>query len=199
MWGLSLSEPPHELLLDLSSGAAGPRGSPAGELRDVRPLGRAAARRAPRKHSFTVTFGGTIASRSPLRARAEERASFSWTGSSRAAEPPGTTSGRYSVSTCAAGSSRSRSSSRDHPGRLLARAGYPLQHMQPAIQALWSAYRLASPGRPDAPAHDPSSRPSGSCRAAVERAQGLTALVGACCDPGPVSRQHAPPSRRCSA
>src|SRR5215207_2125177 len=62
-----------------------------------------------------------------------------------------------------------------HPDRFVDRAGYPLRLMRPAIQAFWSAYRSAS-GRPPALARVIELAGVRLLQAAVERAQDMAAL-----------------------
>ena len=61
------------------------------------------------------------------------------------------------------------------PGRLAAHARHPLRRLQPAMRALWEAYRRASARPLAAAARRSSSRRCGCSQAAIEHAQGSRA------------------------
>jgi aminoglycoside phosphotransferase (APT) family kinase protein len=173
MWGLSLPEPSHELLLDLSAGAldlvARVQASDAlcrrleevrdadaadalvhGDLRWDNCLAVAVVGSRRRTRALLVDWelaGGGVPESDVGTVLAEYLRA--WVGSIPIVDP-------------------------GDPGRLVARAGYPLSSMQPAISAFWSAYRLAAPTRPVLR----RVIELGAVRllqTAVERAQGLAA------------------------
>jgi Ser/Thr protein kinase RdoA (MazF antagonist) len=144
MWGLSLPEPAHDLVVDLSAGAqdlvarvqmsdtmcarleelraAGSDGALVhGDLRWDNCLALAApsSRRRTRVLLVDWELAGAGAAGFDVGTVLAEYLRV-WIGSIPIAEPA-------------------------DPGRLVARAGYPLRRMQPAIQDFWSAYRLANP------------------------------------------------------
>jgi aminoglycoside phosphotransferase (APT) family kinase protein len=176
MWGLSLPEPPHELLLELSAGAqdlvarlqgsrvlcdrldelraAGADGALVhGDLRWENCLALAAhgARRRTRVLLVDWELAGRGAAAFDAGTVLAEYLQ-SWVGSIPIVTP-------------------------DDPGRLVARAGHPLWRMRPAMQAFWSAYRLASP-RPPPLRRVVELAAVRLLQSAVERAQGLATPSG---------------------
>jgi Ser/Thr protein kinase RdoA (MazF antagonist) len=172
MWALSLPEPPHHLLIDLSMGAqdlvARVQASKAlcnrlEELREVGFDGVLVHGDLRWDNCLAVAAGGSR--------RRTRLLLVDWelAGDGPAAFDVGTVVAEYlrawleSIPIVDPG----------EPGRLVAQAGHPLWRMQPAVQAFWSAYGLAS-------AHRPPLRRMielGAVRilqTAVEQAQGLT-------------------------
>jgi Ser/Thr protein kinase RdoA (MazF antagonist) len=147
MWGLSLPEPPHELLLDLSAGA-----------RDL--VARLQASHAlcdrieelRREGSDGVFVHGDLRWDNclvvppPGSRRRTQLLLVDWelAGPGRAGFDVGTVLGEYlrswveSIPIVDPG----------NPGRLEAQAAHPLRRMEPAIHAFWSAYGLESSNRP---------------------------------------------------
>lgn len=147
LWGLSLPEPRHEVVLDLSAGArdlvARLQASQAmcsrlNELRETLADGSyvhgdlrwdnclVVAPPGSRRRTRVLLVDWELAGRGPAEhdiGAVLAEYLRSWVGSIPIVDP------------------------RD-PGRLVACAGHPLRHMQPAIQAFWSAYRRASPRAP---------------------------------------------------
>jgi aminoglycoside phosphotransferase (APT) family kinase protein len=147
MWGLSLPEPPYGLLLDLSAGAqdlvARLQGSNAlcERLHELRKAGTdgalvhgdlrwdnclSVAAPGSRRRTRVLLVDWELAGRGEagfdIGSVIAEYLRF-WVGSIPIVDP-------------------------SNPARLVARAGHPLQRMQPAIQAFWSAYGRANPQRP---------------------------------------------------
>jgi aminoglycoside phosphotransferase (APT) family kinase protein len=147
MWALTLPEPSHELLLDLSAGAQDlvgrlqasphmcqrlqelrePAGDDAlvhGDLRWANCLALAApgARRRTRVLLVDWELAGPGAAGFDVGTVLAEYLR-AWIGSIPIVEP-------------------------GDPGRLVARAGHPLRRMHPAMREFWSAYRLESPACP---------------------------------------------------
>jgi Ser/Thr protein kinase RdoA (MazF antagonist) len=147
MWGLSLPEPPHDLLLDLSAGAqdlvARVQASNAlcnrlDELRDASSDGALV-------HG-DLRWDNCLAVAAPGSRRRTRLLLVDW-------EYAGPGPAGFDIGTVLAEYLRSWVGSipivdPGHPGRLVARARHPLRRMQPAIHAFWSAYALANPRRP---------------------------------------------------
>jgi aminoglycoside phosphotransferase (APT) family kinase protein len=147
MWGLSLPEPSHELLLDLSAGArdlvARLQGSHTlcDRLNELREVGSDGAL----VHG-DLRWDNCLAVTAPGSRRRTRVLLIDW-------ELAGRGAAGFDVGTVLAEYLRVWVGSipivePSDPGRLVARARHPLGRMQPAMQALWSAYRLASPRRP---------------------------------------------------
>jgi Ser/Thr protein kinase RdoA (MazF antagonist) len=144
MWGLSLPEPPRELLLDLSAGAqdlvARVQASRdvCNRLNELREAGSGRAL----VHG-DLRWDNCLAIAPPGSDRRTRVLLVDW-------ELAGPGAAGFDVGTVLAEYLRAWVGSipivepRD-PGRLVARAGHPLQSMLPATQAFWSAYRLANP------------------------------------------------------
>jgi Ser/Thr protein kinase RdoA (MazF antagonist) len=173
MWALSLPDPPHELLLDLSAGAldlvARLQASPAlcdrlralrdadfedqlvhGDLRWDNCLAVAAPGSRRRTRVLLVDWelaGRGCAAFDVGTALAEYLRA--WVGSIPIVEP-------------------------SDPGRLAAHARHPLSQLQPAIDAFWSAYRLSNPRRPTLRRVIERAAVS-LLQIAIERAQGSSA------------------------
>jgi Ser/Thr protein kinase RdoA (MazF antagonist) len=173
MWGLSLPEPPHELLLDLSAGAqdlvARLQSSQAlcDRLEELRDAG-----------SYNTLVHGDLrwdnclAVAAPGSRRRSRLLLVDW-------ELAGPGAAGFDVGTVLAEYLRSWVESIPivepaDPGRFVARAGHPLRRMQPAIQAFWSSYRLATPRRPTLRRVIELAAVR-VLQTAVERAQGLAA------------------------
>jgi len=147
MWGLTLPEPPHELLLDLSVGAqdlvARLQGSDA--LCDLLDGLRSAGSDGALVHG-DLRWENCLAVPAPGSRRRTRLLLVDW-------ELAGRGAAGFDVGTVLAEYLRSWVGSipivdPGDPGRLVARAGHPLRRMRPAIQAFWSAYGLANPQRP---------------------------------------------------
>jgi aminoglycoside phosphotransferase (APT) family kinase protein len=147
MWGLSLPEPPHELLLDLSVGAqdlvARLQGSHA--LCDRLDALRSAGSDGALVHG-DLRWENCLAVPAPGSRRRTRLLLVDW-------ELAGRGAAGFDIGTVLAEYLRSWVGSipivdPGDPGRLVARAGHPLRRMRPAIQAFWSAYGLANPQRP---------------------------------------------------
>jgi hypothetical protein len=147
MWGLSLPEPPHKLVLDLSSGAqdlvSRVQGSRAlcGRLEEVRSEGG--------DGSFVhgdMRWDNCLALAPPGSRRKTRLLLVDWelAGVGAAGFDVGTVLAEY---LCCWVGSIPIVEPRD-PGRFLARARHPLSRMQPAIHAFWSAYRVGNPRGP---------------------------------------------------
>jgi len=173
MWGLTLPEPRHELLLDLSAGAqdlvarlqasravcdrldalreAGSDGALVhGDLRWDNCLAVAAS--GARRRTRVLLVDWELAGRgAPAFDVGTVLAEYllAWVGSIPIVEP-------------------------GDPGRLVSRARHPLRRMQPAMRAFWSAYRLASPRGP-ALRRTIELAAVRLLQSAVERSQGLAA------------------------
>jgi Ser/Thr protein kinase RdoA (MazF antagonist) len=176
MWGLSLPEPPQELLLDMSAGAqdlvARLQASQAlcdrlEELRHVRPDGVLV-------HG-DLRWDNCLAVAGPGSRRRTHVLLVDW-------ELAGPGAAGFDVGTVIAEYLRlwvgsiPIVESRD-PARLVAHAGHPLSRMRPAMQALWSAYRLVNPQHPTL-RHVIELAAVRVVQTAVERAQGLAAASG---------------------
>jgi Ser/Thr protein kinase RdoA (MazF antagonist) len=147
MWGLSLAEPPHELLLDLSAGAqdlvARLQGSHA--LCDRLDELRSACSDGVLVHG-DLRWENCLAVAAPGSRRRTRLLLVDW-------ELAGRGAAGFDVGTVLAEYLRSWAGSipivdAGDPGRLATRAGHPLRRMRPAIQAFWSAYGYANPQRP---------------------------------------------------
>jgi Ser/Thr protein kinase RdoA (MazF antagonist) len=147
MWGLSLPEPPHELLLDLSAGAqdlvARLQASPtlSQRLEELREAGTDGAL----VHG-DLRWDNCLAVPAPGSPRRTRVLVVDWelAGSGAAAFDVGTVLAEYLrmwVGSIPIVEPR-------EPARLVARAGHPLRRMRPAMQAFWSAYRIAAWQRP---------------------------------------------------
>jgi aminoglycoside phosphotransferase len=147
MWGLSLPEPSHELLLDLSAGAQ----DLVSRLQASRDLcdRLSELRDADADGAFVhgdVRWENCLALAAPDSRRRTRVLLVDW-------ELAGPGTAGFDVGSVLAEYLRSWVGSipivtPDDPGRLVGRAAHPLQRMQPAMQAFWSAYRLARPRRP---------------------------------------------------
>jgi Ser/Thr protein kinase RdoA (MazF antagonist) len=147
MWALSLPEPPHELVLDLSSGAqevvarvqAGRHlCERLGELRD-----------APGEDALVhgdLRWANCLALAAPGAERRTRVVLVDWelAGPGAAAFDVGTVLAEY----LSVWIGSIPIADPADPGRLIARARHPLERMRPAIHDFWSAYRLANPLHP---------------------------------------------------
>lgn len=173
MWGLSLPEPPHALLLDLSEGAQGlvarVQGSPA-------VCDRLDALRETVSHDGLVhgdlRWENCLAVAPPGSRRRTRVLLVDWelAGPGTAGFDVGTVLAEYLRDWVAS----IPISEPGEPGRHVSRAGRPLHLVRPAMQAFWSAYRLASPRRPPLRRVVELSAVR-LLQAAVEHAQGLVA------------------------
>jgi Ser/Thr protein kinase RdoA (MazF antagonist) len=173
MWGLSLPEPPHERLLDLSAGAQDlvarlqASSSTCDRLRELRD----GANDDELVHG-DLRWDNCLVVAAPGSRRRTRVLLIDWelAGRGPAAFDIGTVLAEYlrvwvgSIPIVAP----------SDPGRLASQARHPLWRMQPAIEAFWSGYRRANPRAPTlrrvielAAVH--------VLQTAVERAQGLTA------------------------
>jgi aminoglycoside phosphotransferase (APT) family kinase protein len=147
MWGLSLPEPPHTLVLDLSSGAqdlvSRLQGSRA--LCDRLEGLREACADATFVHG-DLRWDNCLALAAQGSRRKTRLLLVDWelAGGGAAGFDVGTVLAEYLC--CWVGSIPMVEPG--NPGRFLTRARHPLSRMQPAIHAFWSAYRLANPRRP---------------------------------------------------
>jgi aminoglycoside phosphotransferase (APT) family kinase protein len=146
MWGLSLPEPPHELLLDLSSGAQDlvarmqASRTMCNRLEELREAGSAEVL----VHG-DLRWDNCLLTAAPGSRRRTRVLLVDWelAGRGGAEFDVGSVLGEYlrawveSIPIVEPGD----------PGRLVARAGNPLRHMRPAMQAFWSAYRVATTRR----------------------------------------------------
>jgi Ser/Thr protein kinase RdoA (MazF antagonist) len=147
MWGLSLPEPPHQLLLDLSAGAQDlvARVQASGSVCDR--LNRLRENRDD--DTFVhgdLRWENCLALPAPGARRRTRVLLVDW-------ELGGRGAAGFDVGTVLAEYLRAWVGSipivdPGNPARLVARARYPLRRMQPAIQAFWLAYRRASPRPP---------------------------------------------------
>jgi Ser/Thr protein kinase RdoA (MazF antagonist) len=147
MWGLSLPEPPHELLLDLSAGAQ--------DLVARLQAGHALCERLDElRHADSdrtlvhgdLRWDNCLAVSAPGSRRRTRLLLVDW-------ELAGPGIAAFDVGTVLAEYLRSWVGSipivePGHPDRLVGRASHPLLGMQPAIHAFWSAYAHANPRRP---------------------------------------------------
>ena len=171
MWGLSLPEPSHDLLLDLSAGGrdlvARLQADPelCDRLNDLR------ARTSASSFVHGDLRWENCLAVAPLGSRRRTRVLLvDW-------ELAGAGVPEFDVGTVLAEYLRSWVGSipivdARRPGRLVPRAGHPLERMQPAAQAFWSAYRLAS-GRGPKLRRVIEMAAVRLLQSAVERAQGL--------------------------
>lgn len=147
MWGLSLPEPSHELLLVLSAGAldlvARLQATPAlcERLEEL----RASDTDGAFVHG-DLRWDNCLAATAPGSRRATRLLLVDW-------ELGGRGVAEFDVGTVLAGYLRVWVGSIPivepaDPGRLVAHARHPLDRMRPAMHAFWSAYRLASPQQP---------------------------------------------------
>ena len=144
MWALSLPEPPHELVLDLSAAA-----------QDLVARMQASGRLCRRLDELRNTPDDEVLVHGDLRwancltlaAPGSERRTrvvlVDWelAGPGAAAFDVGTVLAEYLsvwIGSIPIGDPR-------EPGRLIARARHPLERMRPAIHDFWSAYRVANP------------------------------------------------------
>jgi Ser/Thr protein kinase RdoA (MazF antagonist) len=173
MWGLSLPDPPHELLLDLSAGAqdlvARLQASPAfcDRLRALRNANSEA-----RLVHGDLRWDNCLAVAAPGSRRRTRILLVDW-------ELAGRGSAAFDVGTVLAEYLRAWVGSipivePSDPGRLAAHARHPLSQLQPAINAFWSAYRLDSPRRPTLRRVIERAAVS-LLQIAIERAQGFSA------------------------
>jgi Ser/Thr protein kinase RdoA (MazF antagonist) len=174
MWGLSLPEPPHALLLDLSAAAL----DVVARLQASRATcDRLAALRARVDATAVVhadlRWENCLAVPAPGARRRTRLLLVDW-------ELAGPGAPGYDVGTVLAEYLRLWVGSipivePGDPGRLLAQARHPLRHMQPAIEAFWTAYAAAAPpGRPALGAVVELAALR-LLQTAVERAQGVSA------------------------
>jgi Ser/Thr protein kinase RdoA (MazF antagonist) len=171
MWGLSLPEPPHELLLDLSAGAQ--------DLVARLQASQAACERLEglRNSAYNGTlvhgdlrWDNCLAVAGPGLRRRTRLLLVDW-------ELAGRGAAGFDVGSVVAEYLRAWVESipivePTDPGRFVARAGHPLRRMLPAIQTFWSAYRLPNPQRP-ALRRVIELAAVRLLQSAVERAQGL--------------------------
>jgi Ser/Thr protein kinase RdoA (MazF antagonist) len=147
MWGLSLAEPPHELLLDLSAGSqelvARLQASRAlcGRLHEL----REACSDCELIHG-DLRWENCLAVPAPGSRRRTRLLLVDW-------ELAGRGAAGFDVGTVLAEYLRYWVGSIPilepaDPGRLVAHARHPLSRMQPAMQVFWSAYGLATPQPP---------------------------------------------------
>jgi aminoglycoside phosphotransferase (APT) family kinase protein len=171
MWGLTLPEPPHERLLDLSVGAQ----DLVARLQGSRAVCQRLDALRDAGSDRVVVHGdlrweNCLAVAAPGSRRRTRVLLVDWelAGPGAAGFDVGTVLAEYllswvgSVPIVAPG----------EPGRLVARAGHPLQRMRPAMRAFWAAYRSATP-RPPALRRVVELAAVRLLQAAVERAQGL--------------------------
>jgi Ser/Thr protein kinase RdoA (MazF antagonist) len=173
LWGLSLTEPSHELVRDLSAGG-----------RDLVARLQASPAMCDRLYSVRESLSGGPFVHGDL--RWENCLAVGVPGSRRRTrvlivdwELAGRAPAELDVGTVLAEYLRSWVGSipivepRD-PGRLVAHAGHPLPRMQPAMRAFWSAYRLSGTGSPRL-RRVVELAAVRLLQSAVERAQGLAA------------------------
>jgi aminoglycoside phosphotransferase (APT) family kinase protein len=144
MWALSLPEPPHELVLDLSAGAqdlvARVQASDylCRRLDELRGMGDDAV---PVHGDLRWANCLTLAAPASQRRTRVVLVDWELAGPGAAAFDVGTVLAEYlsawigSIPIVEPGD----------PGRLVARARHPLERMRPAIHDFWSAYRLVNP------------------------------------------------------
>lgn len=171
MWGLSLPEPSHDLLLELSAGAQDlvARLQASTALCDRLERLRDAGSDGELVHG-DLRWDNCLAVSAPGSRRRTRVLLVDW-------ELAGRGIAAFDVGTILAEYLRVWVGSIPiadpaDPGRLVARAGHPLRRMQPAMQAFWSAYRLANPRRP-ALRRVVELAAVRVLQTAVERAQGL--------------------------
>jgi Ser/Thr protein kinase RdoA (MazF antagonist) len=173
MWALSLPEPSYESLLDLSAGArdlvARVQASSAtcdrlSELRDADFAGELV-------HG-DMRWDNCLAVAAPGSQRRTRMLLVDW-------ELSGPGAAAFDVGTVLAEYLRVWVGSipivePSDPGRLVSQTGHPLWRMQPAMEAFWSGYRLASP-RPPTLRRVIELAAVRLLQTAVERAEGLSA------------------------
>ena len=147
MWGLSLSEPSYELLLDLSVGARDvvSRVQASEDLCNRLKQVRAAGPDPTLVHG-DLRWDNLLVVPAPGSRRRTRVLLIDWelAGPGETAFDVGTVLAEYlrvwvgSIPIVDAAD----------PGRLVALARHPLSRMKPAIKAFWTSYRLASPGPP---------------------------------------------------
>jgi Ser/Thr protein kinase RdoA (MazF antagonist) len=147
MWGLSLPEPAHELLVDLSAGAR----DLVARVQASRPMCNRLAEVREAVSDRTLVHGdlrweNCLVAAAPGSRRRTRVLLVDW-------EFAGPGAAGFDVGTVFAEYLRSWVGSipilaPDDPGRLVARAGHPLWRMRPAMQSFWSAYGLARPRGP---------------------------------------------------
>lgn len=144
MWGLSLPEPPHDLLLGLSAGAQD-------LVARLQASDAVCHRLEELRHSCSedalvhgdLRWANCLAVAAPNSRRRTRVLLIDW-------ELAGRGAAGFDVGTVLAEYLRFWVGSipivdAADPGRLVARAGHPLRQLQPAMQAFWSAYRTAEP------------------------------------------------------
>jgi Ser/Thr protein kinase RdoA (MazF antagonist) len=171
MWGLSLPEPPHRMLLDLSTGA-----------QDLVARLQASQELCGRlKELEGLCFDGVlvhgdlrwdnclaVAAGSSHRRTGLLLVDWELAGRGAAAFDLGTVLAEYLRTWLESVPIVDPA----EPGRFVAQARYPLQRMQPAVRAFWSSYALASPRRPTL-RHVIELAAVRLLQAAVEQAQGM--------------------------
>lgn len=173
MWALSLPEPPHELLFDLSTAAQDLVARiqvSATVCNHLRELGESNSRESV-VHG-DLRWENCLAVSPPGTGRRTRVLLIDW-------ELAGPGVDAFDVGTVCAEFLQSWVLSipifePDDPGRFVGMAGYPLMRMQPALQTFWSAYSRANPR------HPPLTRVIELAgvrliQSAVEHAQGLGA------------------------
>ncbi len=171
MWGLLLPEPPHELVLDLSSGAQ----DLVARLQASRPL---CARLDEVRESSSneclvhgdLRWDNCLAIAPPASRRRTRVLLIDW-------ELAGSGAAEYDVGSVLAEYLRAWVGSIPivdpaDPGRLTDRARHPLRRVRPAMQAFWSSYKVANPQSP-ALRRVVELTAVRLLQTAVERAQGL--------------------------
>jgi aminoglycoside phosphotransferase (APT) family kinase protein len=144
MWALSLPEPPHELVLDLSAAAQDLVARMQASGRLCRRLDE--LRNAPDDDVLVhgdLRWANCLALAAPGSQRRTRVVLVDWelAGPGAAAFDVGTVLAEYLsvwIGSIPIGDPRD-------PGRLVARARHPLERMRPAIHDFWSAYRVANP------------------------------------------------------
>ena len=173
LWGLSLPEPSHDFLLDLSAGA---KDLVERLQANVAMCARLAGmRRELPKHEFVhgdLRWDNCLAVAAPGARRRTRVLLIDWelAGRGAAAFDVGTVVAEY---LCAWLGSIPIVRPSD-PGRLEPHARHPLSRIRPAIQAFWSGYRHVSP-RPPAVRQVVEFAAIRLVHAAIERAAGLAA------------------------
>jgi Ser/Thr protein kinase RdoA (MazF antagonist) len=145
MWALSLPEPPHGLLLELSVGAL----DLLGRIQASRPLCDRLCGLGEGDGALIhgdLRWDNCLAVPAPGSARRTRVTIIDW-------ELAGSGEAEFDVGTVLAEYLRSWVTSipiidPSDPGKLVRRAQRPLQRMQPAVHAFWSSYCLASARRP---------------------------------------------------
>jgi Ser/Thr protein kinase RdoA (MazF antagonist) len=173
LWALSLREPSHEFLLDRSAGAqdlVGRLQASAGLCDRLDQL-RGATGDEELVHG-DLRWDNCLAVPAPGARRRTRVLLIDW-------ELAGRGAAAFDVGTVLAEYLRVWVGSipivqPSDPGRLASRAGHPLSRMQPAMQAFWSGYRLASP-RPPTLRQVTQLAAVRLLQAAIEHAEGLAA------------------------